>query len=467
MYLSLPFCPFSSFFRSFPLPLARSSSSCSLLFIPLPLSQYFPQYFEDTLQQELVAQSKYYEDQETFGKLATSEPPEWFSILRSPSNSLLHPHRGGGGSGVFSGFGNTLGIHSASSQASTSGLAVHSSTSSILSVPDNISIRSAPPLFNRTPPPPSSLSSSLIGHKRTRSAVSSPPTNLSRSPTARPKSLYIPFQGCVENPPAPPGRAARDILNALSYAPTHERYSSSQEEVFKSSQGSLSSSRSSGASWASSAGSMSPKFSNVLPCIPQSPPRLRSKSSSMATLMAGGVTATPPATSPISSGCHHHRRITADNIILPLSYSTQEMLLQVGSNSPPKPSSPVTDFRTRLITQQQASLAEPVYSPTNPLNHSENLALHVMHPPVIQPPPDIVHNDSNLILGAQNNSKRCLLTPGASVSSNSSSFETARGSPHSGTSSGNSAYFEFPATGVGSSLEAIKENSPTSQTSHL
>lgn len=417
------------------------------------------------LQQELAAQSKYYEDQETSAKLATSEP-EWFSILRSPSNSLLHPHRGG-----LASLGHSLGLSHSSSHAST-GLG-HSSASSILSVSDNISIRSAPPLFNRTPPPPTSHSSSLIGHKRTRSAVSSPPTNLSRSPTARPKSLYIPFQGCVETPPPPPGRAARDILNALSYAPTHERYSSSQEEVFKSSQGSLSSSRSSGASWASSAGSMSPKFSNVLPCIPQSPPRLRSKSSSMATLMAAassssaGGGATP--TSPLPGGsCHHGqlhaRRITADNIILPLSYSTQELLLHVGSNSPPKPSSPVTDFRTRMISQP--SLAEPVYSPTNPLNHSENLALHVMHPPVIQPPPDIVHN-SSLILGQSCSSKRCLLTPGASVSSNSSSFETARGSPHSATSSvsGNSssAYFEFPATAGSSNLEAIKENSPTAQ----
>ena len=29
---------------------------------------------------------------------------------------------------------------------------------------------------------------------------------------------------------------------------------------------------------------------------------------------------------------------------------------------------------------------EPVYSPTNPLNNSENLAVTLAHPPVIHPP---------------------------------------------------------------------------------
>jgi hypothetical protein len=33
---------------------------------------------------------------------------------------------------------------------------------------------------------------------------------------------------------------------------------------------------------------------------------------------------------------------------------------------------------------------EPVYAPTNPLNHPENSALRMSHPPVIYPPPDLV-----------------------------------------------------------------------------
>ena len=75
------------------------------------------------------------------------------------------------------------------------------------------------------------------------------------------------YQGCVD---APPGKAAKDILNALSYAPTHESYSSSSQEEFRSC--SSLSSRSSGASWGTSntGGSLSPKMPcNVLPRIPQ------------------------------------------------------------------------------------------------------------------------------------------------------------------------------------------------------
>jgi hypothetical protein len=43
-------------------------------------------------------------------------------------------------------------------------------------------------------------------------------------PTPRPRSLYVPFIGYVEAPPLPPGKEARDILMALSFAPIERSY---------------------------------------------------------------------------------------------------------------------------------------------------------------------------------------------------------------------------------------------------
>lgn len=262
-------------------------------------------YFDEALQSEQAAQDKYYEEQD---HLHRGEKPEWVEILRSPSCSS-HPFP--------------------------------SYASSTMSSSDNISIHSAPPLFfhQRTSP--------RIMHKRTLSAAVS---------MSRPHSLYVPFHGCVD---PPPGRAARDILHALSFAPT-----SSSECCYESSQGSLASS-----------GSLSPHM--LLPSIPQSPHskpknlRLKSKSSSLATLIS---------ISP-NSNVSLETNSKIGPFILPLSYSTQE-LVQTGISSPLLPTTPTSDDRK--------TPTEPVYSPTNPLNNSENRALRVTHPPVIHPPPDLV-----------------------------------------------------------------------------
>merc|ERR1719510_1090228 len=81
-------------------------------------------------------------------------------------------------------------------------------------------------------PSPSSVSRSLRGGERRRSrSTCLPPTtsSLPSSPlpslsSSRPSSLYVPFRGLLPSPPAPPGQAARAVLQALSYAPTHESY---------------------------------------------------------------------------------------------------------------------------------------------------------------------------------------------------------------------------------------------------
>jgi len=265
----------------------------------------------------------------------------------------------------------------------------------VLTVGD-MSIRSAPVFLQgrqAVGAPPGLRKSPIVEHKRTASAVTAyttPTTSSTTSrtslapprlrpavpsppPPARPRSLYVPFIGCVDKPPEPPGRAARDILHALSYAPT------------SSSQGSLSSSRSSGgasSSWASSAGSVSPKYSHVLPCIPQSPPRdLRSKSSSLATLISvSPPPSTPSAAAQPTVALRLHRRLHHGQ--LPLSYSTQE-LIQFMTPSPLGSGSTLDEDGQ---SGRRRRFEEPVYSPTNPSNNSENRALLTAHPPVIHPP---------------------------------------------------------------------------------
>ena len=131
--------------------------------------------------------------------------------------------------------------------------------------PDNISMLSCPvnatnlthfPLHKRTKsaclpvrPPRSArplshqLSSSPSSYSTTATRPATPPLYSSRfsltasqpslvpqsPPTPRPESLYIPFVGCVEAPRAPPGQAAREILQAMSFAPTHESFTSAQD----------------------------------------------------------------------------------------------------------------------------------------------------------------------------------------------------------------------------------------------
>ena len=76
-----------------------------------------------------------------------------------------------------------------------------------------------------TPPP---YSSSPFSSRF--SLTSSQPSLVPQSPPVpRPKSLYVPFVGCVDAPRAHPGQAARDILHAMSYAPTHDSFTSTDD----------------------------------------------------------------------------------------------------------------------------------------------------------------------------------------------------------------------------------------------
>ena len=136
---------------------------------------------------------------------------------------------------------------------------------------------------------------------------------------------------------------------------------------------------------------------------------------------------------------------------------------------------------------------EPIYAPTNPLNHPENRAVFNGHPPVIYPPPDLVpaataplspakvsssssKSPPGLVLmtnaghgspGSYNvirRSNASLGSPGLS-SASSSGFETARSSSSSSMSS---IMFENHANlsaGQNAVLESIRETSPMTSSS--
>ena len=69
-----------------------------------------------------------------------------------------------------------------------------------------------------------------------------------------------------------------------------------------------------------------------------------------------------------------------DNLLPRICYSTQELL------TADCPSSTAAAVSTSAQSRSPSSSVPPVYSPTNPLNNSENLAVQLTHPPVIHPP---------------------------------------------------------------------------------
>ena len=219
----------------------------------------------------------------------------------------------------------------------------------------------------------------------------------------RPKS-YVPFQGCVETPPPPPGRGMHQILHALSYAPTHESFS---EET---------------------------QSRNLLPIPP------------------------PPITQPIP----HQRKI----VHVKKSRSFASLMCH---NVPDE-----TNFSIDPVLYVQSE-NEPVYAPTNPLNHPENHAVFNVHPPVIYPPPDLVPSStfkpkSPVVLKTSSSPKagnhlvrrsNSSLGSSGSPSSASSGFETARSSSSTSSSMSSINVLGFQSHHQSNNvLESIRETSP-------
>ena len=360
---------------------------------------------------------------------------------------------------------------------------------------DNISIHSAPTLTRSTSgghqimttssPPAVRLRKWAKGHNRLANSAStnsltrkSLPTSGSQTSlmTPRPKS-YVPFQGCVETPSPLPGRAARDILHALSYAPTHESFSAQTQQS---------------CAHAETQQHSQPKIisDNHRSKHGRAGPLMKSKSSSFASLMC-------------------HQGVPDDKI-----YTAPPLFMNPLET--PISQSPVMYVQTEL---------EPIYAPTNPMNHPENRAVFNAHPPVIYPPPDLVHSagveggstpvkqvsspysnskSPGLMLvmtgspgytgspgltrspgiyqtgyGSANvvrRSNASLGSPGLSSASGSSGFETARSSSSSSVSSimfdmshvnvtGDNRLQNPGGAGGANILESIRETSPMTSTS--
>ena len=91
-------------------------------------------------------------------------------------------------------------------------------------------LSSSPSSSLASPALPRPLSTPPLHSSRCSLTASQPSLVPQSPPVPRPQSLYIPFVGCVEAPRAPPGQAAREILQAMSFAPTHESFTSAAED---------------------------------------------------------------------------------------------------------------------------------------------------------------------------------------------------------------------------------------------
>ncbi len=372
------------------------------------------QQFEERLNIEVAAQSVYYQD--IF--VGDGTDPAWRDILCAPKENLSRtPTCSTPTSTVSSAsqlstiIGSTTGGWMAGRP--TPSPPCHNSPSSP-TLPrrayDNISVRSAPPLCRSSSaqmqpgcsPPTfmrhqrnwSTTTSQMRSFNLTASASTS--SIFSRSPPMpRPQSLYVPFKGCVEQqavPPPPPGRAARDILNALSYAPTQDSFSAETRQLALDEEKGYDEFTKSVQHKQPQPARSSWSYSPKLPCIPQSPKsKLRAKSSSMAALAMDQTSPKilrprpryPPNVFPDRPPPPYCQAVQK----FPYSYSTTDIVTSVPSSPVP-----IEMIRANLTSATEFSDFVPIYSPTNPLNHAENVALLVTHPPVIHPPPDIVAN---------------------------------------------------------------------------
>ena len=368
--------------------------------------------FEDRLNQEVAAQSVYYQDV----LVGDGSEPAWRDILCAPKEAAVRtPTSTTTPTSTLSSMSQLSTVVGASSAAMPWSLGRPSpSPPCHMMSPsspafgqrqfDNMSVRSAPPLCRSSSAqmqpgcsPPTflrhrrNLSSQMMPYSLKTSASAS--AIFSKSPQMnRPQSLYVPFKGCVEQKPAPPGRAARDILNALSFAPTQDTFSAETRQM------AIDEDQAAAAEWSKHQQQKTPiqpsrsswSYSPKLPCIPQSPKlKLRAKSSSMATLIVDQTSPKilrprpryPPNVYPDRPPPSYSQAIQK----FPFSYSTTDIVVSV-------PSSPVPLELTRPNLGSEYSDFVPIYSPTNPLNHAENIALLVSHPPIIHPPPDIIAN---------------------------------------------------------------------------
>ena len=184
------------------------------------------QHFEWKLSEEVLAQAKYYQEQGGGAGVWSDilQPLAQAEAVLSPDNVSMQSCPVSDSSAINN---LTFVPHHKRTKSACSPIRPPRSSRPVSHQLPSSSSYSSPLTRPISTPPP--FSSSPLYSSR-YSLTSSQPSLVPQSPpVARPQSLYVPFVGCVDAPRAPPGQAAREILQAMSFAPTHDSFASSED----------------------------------------------------------------------------------------------------------------------------------------------------------------------------------------------------------------------------------------------
>ena len=265
---------------------------------------------------------------------------------------------------------------------------------------------------------------------------------LATPPRARPRSLYVPFVGYIENPPLPPGKEARDILMALTFTPISENSMNTQKgkAYSKPNYACVMQCNGSHKDTSSSVPSQGSKQLSAItaPFTKHSVTSLSSNCIDYADLkphnvpyhegdrqQPGQIYQNIPAKYEIDlhshdtscfgkQGCSKNKSNVTNrsNIHGAASYpkvanaahcqvtspaSSHMPYLSASAkeqkNEPKEESKTINPAKIYFDENSEAinreSLITPLYFPTHPSNHSENIVVRVAHPPVLYPPSHI------------------------------------------------------------------------------
>ena len=265
---------------------------------------------------------------------------------------------------------------------------------------------------------------------------------LATPPRARPRSLYVPFVGYIENPPLPPGKEARDILMALTFTPISENSMNTQKSqaYSKPNYACVMQCNGSHKDTSSSVPSQRSKQLSAItaPFTKHSVTSLSSNCIDYADLkphnvpyhegdrqQPGQISQNIPARYEIDlhshdtscfgkQGCSKNKSNVTNrsNIHGAASYprvanaanyqvispaSSHRPYLSASAkeqkNEPKEESKTINPAKINFDENSEAinreSLITPLYFPTHPSNHSENIVVRVAHPPVLYPPSHI------------------------------------------------------------------------------
>ena len=265
---------------------------------------------------------------------------------------------------------------------------------------------------------------------------------LATPPRARPRSLYVPFVGNIENPPLPPGKEARDILMALTFTPISENSMNNQKGIayskpnyacvmqcngsYKDTSSSVPSQGSKQLSAITAPFAKHSETSLSSNCIdyanlkPQNVPYHESnlqqpgqiyqniptryeidlhshdtscfgkqRCSKNRSNVANRSNIHGAASYPKAANAAHYQVTSPASSHMPyLSASAKEQKHEPKEESKTiNPAKIYFDENSEAISRER--LITPLFFPTHPSNHSENIVVRVAHPPVLYPPSNL------------------------------------------------------------------------------